>query len=474
MQQFQQTIKLAIDCETGELVSAESLLRLDEADFSALRRESLKARVERKRGGSAVRFQCAICKQPVYLSRYTAGSGNRWFVHDGKSEHCPWHEGNRTTPEQTKALIYLGQQEGATHKELKRFLAQWLEADPLASGVNQEQTTFSQVIKGEWRRPDVKCVYQGHPVVFEIQLSYTFLSDVIERDEFYKRDGIHIIWVFASPNLNRAVVADEAFFNRRNLFVLDTDAMGQSAERGMLTFSGYRQTPHLVDDSITDEWTSSYVPLNEVIFPPDTFRPYFFDYAAARDALMSELAEARRSKEDAAWHRKVNEYLELALRYYGSDHSEDAKQAMLSKVDELYQWPQWHRGFEVLRDSAFYGWHGVLSVLLSIKLGRPVSYNPTLGVFGVIEAALRAGHQTGRPGAFAIVYLWAYKAYKSSVADKKPKWLPKKARDIKMSIERGETTWQRHTGYDEAIGLLFPELEEPLSTSFGCGVVIER
>lgn len=341
MQQFQQTIKLAIDCETSELVSAESLLRLDEADFSALRRESFQARVERKRGGSAVRFQCAICKHPVYLSRYTAGSGNRWFVHDGKSEHCPWHEGNRTTPEQTKALIYLGQQEGAKHQELKRFLAQWLKADPLASDINLEQTTFSEVMKGEWRRPDVKCLYQGHPVVFEIQLSYTFLSDAIERDEFYKREGVHIIWVFASFNLDRAVVTDEAFFNRRNLFVLDADAMSQTAERGLLTFSGYRQTPRLVDDSITDKWTSSYVSLNEVIFPQDTFRPYFFDYATARNALVSELAQARRSKENAAWHEDVNEYLELALRYYEADYDEAAKQVMLSKVGELEEWPQW-------------------------------------------------------------------------------------------------------------------------------------
>lgn len=467
MQQFQQTIKLAIDCKTGELLSSESLLRLDEAEFSKLRRESLKARVDRKRGGSVARFQCAICKQPVFLSRYTTGSGNRWFVHDGKSENCPWHEGNRPTPEQTKALIYLGQQEGAKHKELKRFLAQWLEADPLASDINLEQTTFSQVMGDEWRRPDVKCLYQGHPVVFEIQLSYTFLSDVIERDQFYKRDGIYIIWVFANFNLNRAVVTDEAFFNHRNLFVLDADAMRETAEHGVLTFSGYRQTPSVVDDSITDDWTSSYVPLNEIIFPQGTFRPYFFDYEAARGALAAEIAEARRSKEYAAWHREANEYLELALRYYDSDHSEDAKQAMLSKVDELYEWPQWHRGFEVLRDSAFYGCHGILSVLLSIKLGRPVSYNPTSSVYQVIEPALRAGHRTGRQGAFAILYLWAYKTYRPRVTNKNRKWLIQKAEAVKASLENGEDAWQRHTAYDEAIGLLFPELEEHLSKSFG-------
>ena len=39
----QQTIKLAIDCDTGELVSAESLLSLEEVEFTALRRSATDA-----------------------------------------------------------------------------------------------------------------------------------------------------------------------------------------------------------------------------------------------------------------------------------------------------------------------------------------------------------------------------------------------------------------------------------------------
>ena len=193
-------------------MSAESLLTLEEAEFSALRRLAMAARNDRKRGGNAIPFKCAICKKPVFLSQFAKEFTNRWFVHDGKSEHCPWSEGSRLTPDQTKALVYLGQQEGAAHQKMKKFLAFWLEMDPLVPKADQEQTTFSQVVKGEWRRPDVKCLYQGKPLVFEIQLSYTFLSDVIARDAFYRQEGIFIIWVFAAFELNRAFVVDEAFF----------------------------------------------------------------------------------------------------------------------------------------------------------------------------------------------------------------------------------------------------------------------
>lgn len=273
--QTQQTVRVAIDCETGEIVPAEALLSISEAEFTALRRTAMAARVERRRGGNAMRFQCAICKQPLYLSRHIAGLQNRWFVHDGKSPHCPWYKGHHLRPDQVKALIYRGQQEGKHHREMKQFIATWLQKEPLVSGVNQEKTTFSEVIKGEWRRPDVKCLYRGKPLVFEIQLSYTFLSDVIARDEFYRREGIFIIWVFSRFDRSRAAITDEAFFNRRNLFVLDEVAMKQSVERGALTFNGFRQTPTFAEDLICDVWAAGFVGLDDVVFPEETLRPLF-------------------------------------------------------------------------------------------------------------------------------------------------------------------------------------------------------
>lgn len=111
--QPQQTVKLAIDCDTGEVLPAESLLTMTDTEFTVLRREAMTARIARSKGdGNAVRFQCAICNQPLFLSRRIGGVKNRWFTHDGKSESCPWYEGNHLTPDQTKALIYRGQQEG--------------------------------------------------------------------------------------------------------------------------------------------------------------------------------------------------------------------------------------------------------------------------------------------------------------------------------------------------------------------------
>jgi competence CoiA-like predicted nuclease len=465
--QPQQTVKLAIDCETGEILSAEALLAMPEPEFASLRREAMAARNARRKGdGSAIRFQCAICKQPLFLSRHIGGVRNRWFTHDGKSEDCPWHEGNRLTPDQTKALIYRGQQEGEDHRRLKEFIAHWLQNDPDVSGVNQEQTTFSEVVKGEWRRPDVKCLYRGMPLVFEIQLSYTFLSDVIARDDFYRLDGIFIIWVFSSFDLNRAAVIDEAFFNRRNLFVLDKNALAQTLERRVLTFTGHHQIPRLHGRTVRDEWVNKPITLGDAKFPSDTMRPYFFDYDSELARLQTERTEALRAQQNAAWSQGIQDYLAAAIGYCESDYSKEMKAPLLAVVAKLYDNHNWNRGYETLRDDKFFGYHSVLPALLSIRFNRPIGYK-VKSVFQVIESGLRNGFRDVGQHAFAILYLWAYRKYDPTMSDKNRLWLRGYAHTIKRSIEAREEKYRRYGGFDEGIAILFPELAEDLSNQFG-------
>lgn len=463
----QQTIKLAIDCETGEIIASEQLLEMSEAEFSALRRAAMKARVDRKQGLDSVRFQCAICKQPLYLSRFIRDYTNRWFAHDGKSEHCPWYEGNRLSPDQTKALIYRGQQEGAKHQSIKQFLANWLRKDKSVTNICLEQTTFSEVVKGEWRRPDVKCTYNGKPIVFEIQLSYTFLSDVIARDEFYRREGISIIWVFTLFDPTRAVITDEAFFNRRNLFVLDDCAMSESILRESLTFSGYRQTPQLIDEKVCDVWSAEFIQMQDVIFPSETYRPYFFDYDSALRSVENNLAKAAQEKKQALLSRNIQSYIEAALHYYEQDYANDAKVVLLAAADVLSKNELCSHDAASLKDEEFYGWHSVLAVLLSIKLDRPIGYNSNLSVFQVIEAGLRTGYRNVGKHAFAILYLSAYTSFSPTVTSKNRHWLQDYSRKVKESIEAGEDTYRRFAGYDATISLLFPELKKYVVSKYG-------
>lgn len=487
---FQQTVELAIDTETDRRIAASELLELPEVDFSAMRRQAMAERVARRKGATKARYICAICRIPLWLSRYEHEKGNRWFKHDEPSLGCPWFEGNKLSPDQRRALIYRGQQEGEEHRRLKDFIASWLEKEAGVTGVDRELVTHGQILKGEWKRPDVQCVKDGKRIVFEIQLSYTFLSDVIKRDDFYRQEGIFIIWVFAFFDLRRSTVRDEAFFNRRNVFVLDAVAMEETPKRGRLTFNGHFQNPVLSADAIVDQWDTRLITLDDAQFPVSNFRPFFFDYDAARRALEIERAEQQRKAQQArkeaqeraveAWRQTqrgvfrlgVGEYLRAAVAYYDGRYADHLKQPILDAAAALAENHYWHRGFEPLADEQFFGWHRVLPVLMSMKLGKSVGYGAdvTYTPYQVLEAAVRQSTQRGEYG-FTVLYLWASSIFKIQLNEKQRRWRKALAEKIKTSVEAGEATYRRVTYYDEAIALLFPSLEEKLSSPFATGVV---
>lgn len=488
---FQQTVELAIDTETNQRIAANELLALPEVEFSAMRRQAMAERVARKKGATKARYICAICRIPLWLSRYNHEEGNRWFKHDEPSLGCPWFEGNKLSPDQRRALIYRGQQEGAEHRRLKDFIASWLDKEPGVTGVNRELVTHGQILKGEWKRPDVQCVKDGKRIVFEIQLSYTFLSDVIKRDEFYRQEGVFIIWVFAFFHLRRATVRDEAFFNRRNVFVLDVLATEETTKRARLTFNGHFQNPMLSADAIVDQWDTWLITLDDAHFPISNFRPFFFDYDAARRAIEAEQKERQRkalqarkeAQEQAveAWRQTqrglfrlgVGEYLRSAVAYYDSGYADALKQAILDAAASLEDNHYWHRGFEPLADEEFFGWHKVLPVLTSLKLGKGVGYgteNAPHSAYQVLEAAVRQSTQR-RVHGFTVLYLWASSIFKVQLNEKQRRWRTALAEKVKASVEAGEATYRRVTYYDEAIVLLFPSLEEKLSSPFATDIV---
>lgn len=459
---YQQTVQTAIDSATGELYEATRLLKLPEADFTAMRREAMANRNARRKSGDSPRWTCLICGRPLFISRYIMEEGNRWFVHDGSAGDCPWSEGARLSPDMQRALIYRGQQEGAEHRRLKEFIASWLERDSSVSDVKRDQVTFGEVLKGEWKRPDVRCLRGAHRIVFEIQLSYTFLSEVIKRDEYYRNEKTFIVWVFRSIDLRRATVRDEAFFNKRNLFVLDDQAISDTVQANRLTFGCYFQRPTITSNGIEDVWERKSITLNDTAFPVPSYRPFFFDYDQARSQAQATLIEEERKRVAKIWHEGLERYLTAAMAYYERDYAKAFEGSILDVASALYESPHWHRGFEVFKDPEFYGWHRVLPVLLSIRHNRAIGYHTTLTAFRVLEAGLRQTVRAGGHG-FAVMYLWAYQAYKPTVTDSQRGWIRDAARKVEQSIEAGERTYQRHTVFDEAVCALFPELEEKLA-----------
>lgn len=178
--------------------------------------------------------------------------------------------------------------------------------------------------------------------------------------------------------------------------------------------------------------------------------------------------EMWRTGQRKAWKKGIEDYLATALRYYERDYAGEDKAALLSIVNTLAENKAWHPGFESLRDSRFFGYRCVLPVLLSIRYDRSFGYSKQFSVYQVIEAGLRSGSRAGQH-AFAILYLWSYKTYRPEVSRRNRKWLSDYGHKVKRAVDAGEETYRRDTEHDEAISLLFPELEKHLVTSFGTG-----
>lgn len=444
----QQSVLLALDTESGKLIESRTLVVMDEESLRALRRASLTGVRRSGISEDSPRLRCGLCEGPVHVSMRQTEAGNRWFAHHGEVTNCPYRTARRMSAEEQFAWQYQGQQEGADHRYLKHFIADWLDREPGCSSVWRDKIRPSDLKQGEWKRPDVRAVVGEREIVFEIQLSYTFLSEVLRRDAFYREEGVHVLWIFREFQPHREVVRDEFFHNRRNVFVLDADAERETIRRGRLTLRCYYQTPTLTGDSLSERWGSRYVHLNDLTFPMPEYRPYYRDFDEARLRLLrlslirslmrwGRARKARRDDADDAFAQVV------------------AAWRVLESVAAM-EWPEFFSETYFLCEQ--------LPRLLSIKYGRSIGYRYET-VWEVLNVALSMSTKSARP--FNILYLMAMKQYQPLLNNKHLERISKHREEIKQSIDAGEERFLRDQRYDDAIAVVLPELLPLLDSPYG-------
>lgn len=135
------------------------------------------------------RFICPECKQPVKINGHKLQRGRVcYFAHFKDSDDCPYKTGTNRTKEEIERLKYSLVQESERHKRLKAVIASALEGEKSKSmGVGKvecEKRINSEIPYLKWRRPDIYAEYNGRKYVFELQLSTTFVSVIVDRDIF--------------------------------------------------------------------------------------------------------------------------------------------------------------------------------------------------------------------------------------------------------------------------------------------------
>ncbi len=162
-----------LNLETGEYVTLRQVVDTDFSDVIRLRTEIKLAQLR----GEPL-FVCAECSVPVSLLMHPS-SRCFYFKHTLEDERCSAVTRGRLSHEEITARKYNGAKESRLHQRMKHLLVKSLEADPTFDSIETEER-WTDTLSGQWRRPDVRAVYtspQGAriPVVFEVQLSTTFL-----------------------------------------------------------------------------------------------------------------------------------------------------------------------------------------------------------------------------------------------------------------------------------------------------------
>lgn len=297
------TIDTVFDIENDKEISAEQFFSQPEG-FIFKKRTELEKAIYLHRP----MYVCKYCGQMVKISgRKTERGMARFFSHLRDSYDCDFKTTTRRTRREINRKKFARCNEGERHKFLKAEIAKYLEMTNGVTDVRTENTVKGNHPILRWRRPDVIANYRGQDVVFELQLSTTFVSVITERDLFYRLNQKHIIWVSnfdeqgEHVDLTNMMVKDIYYNNRMNLFIFDHDAQRKSEELGelvlkcnWLTTDGSWQHPN---GNTSDKLGGEFIKLSDLKFD-NTFKPYYIDAEQAYYAAHPEYKRNVASIED--------------------------------------------------------------------------------------------------------------------------------------------------------------------------------
>ena len=267
------TIEEVYDLKEGVFIEAREFFSRSDAEVIAFRKH-----LEEAIQLNQPRFVCSHCRQMVKISGKSTVKGKvSFFSHLHDSDDCDIKTTTQLSREDIEARKYGMVGESERHKRLKAFIGSYLEKCTDVSDVLISKRIKSNIPYLNWRCPDVTAQYKGKKLVFELQLSTTFLSVIVDRDIFYRLNNYYVIWVFNFDNeenrltLENLLAKDIYYANKRNVFILDKEAMKKSEEDKKL----YLSVTWLNDNNKFEK--PRLVTLEELSFDDNSCKPYFFD-----------------------------------------------------------------------------------------------------------------------------------------------------------------------------------------------------
>lgn len=310
-----------------------------------------------KRDNNNPYFICAWCQTPVILARRTDHmqintSATFFFRHIPELENnpnfkCPVKNIKQLSENEKTALKYQIAKETQQHKSLKENIYKSLQADEAFDDIHIEQVRKSIDLK-QWRRPDVSAFYRKQLVVFEAQLSTTFLNVIIDRKIFYQDNNACLLWIFnhfePTEKAKKQSIQDIYYNNNANAFVVNTYTVAQSIKTKVFTLECHYLKPEIQNNQIINKWNTELVEFQSLVHNESTKQIYFFDYEAEYRKLkqklglqQSYLQESKNQKDKL----KVKKYLE-SMEHIGLEPKVPSKTKSELLVEFTQLWVKKH------------------------------------------------------------------------------------------------------------------------------------
>lgn len=269
-------------------------------------------------------WKCAKCKGPIKIAHI---KDSLFFVHADRDSDvdCPWRNpsmssGSKSSDKKGQAADNQKKKIDELKEKIKEALMSESSRNMGISDVRVDGAVHGHTGYMRWRKPDISFMYNGRPVALELQKKSHNTDFIVDKDRFYRLNGIQVIWIFGSDSdtsydYMRGLNYKETLFdNHRNVFVFDKDAQALTEEKGILMLKCNWLNP-------ANEWAynvratsanGKMVSLDELTYDDEYCKPYYYDankaYFEAHKSEKERYEASRESREKLA-KRVENEWL---------------------------------------------------------------------------------------------------------------------------------------------------------------------
>ena len=228
-------------------------------------------------------FYCGFCGKPLKICGGGKGENKQQlhfrhkFKHD--AECCGYNENETSlSKRQIELKKFANEEEGKLHRQLKFLIADTLENSGAETKI--ERYIVDEQDYHDRRRPDIRAIFLNKDIAIEVQITSTFMSVIVGREDFYASHNMFLLWVINEFRPYLFHQKDIIYSNKNQAFVLDEEARMRTAEEGILYLTCYYKSYYCdPQGDIVESSTYQHelITFDDLIFDEKDYSVYYFD-----------------------------------------------------------------------------------------------------------------------------------------------------------------------------------------------------